>query len=97
MIGGVKCDVIGTICMDQCMADVTNVNNINVGDEIILFGGSESGPDTVTVCDLAEMMGTINYEILCVIGKRIPRVFVRGGKIEDVHNYLLDSPVSETS
>lgn len=86
-----KCKQIGNICMDQCMIDVTSVNNVNIGDEVILFGESNLGTK-IPIEDIAESMGTINYEILCVIGKRIPRVYLRGGEIADVHNYLLDSP-----
>ena len=78
--------------MDQCMIDVTNVNNINIGDEAILFGKSSDGVE-IPIEDIADIMGTINYEILCVVGKRVPRVYLKDGKIADVHNYLLDNPV----
>lgn len=80
--------------MDQCMIDVTDVNNINIGDEVILFGKSSEGAE-IPIENIASIMGTINYEILCVIGKRIPRVYMRGGKVADVHNYLLDSPFKD--
>ena len=90
--GNQLCNVVGNICMDQCMIDVTNVNNIAIGDDVIMFGKSDD--IELPVESLAEKMGTINYEILCVIGKRIPRVYFRGGKVEEVHNYLLDPPVS---
>lgn len=90
--GGKKCRQIGNICMDQCMIDVTNVNNINIGDEAILFGKSSDGVE-IPIEDIADIMGTINYEILCVVGKRVPRVYLKDGKIADVHNYLLDNPV----
>lgn len=90
--GGKLCNLVGNICMDQCMIDVTGVNNIAIGDDVILFGKSDD--IELPVESLAEKMGTINYEILCVIGKRIPRVYFRGGKVEEVHNYLLDPPVS---
>lgn len=89
--GHKKCRQIGNICMDQCMIDVTNANNIRIGDEVILFGSD--GENTIPIEEIAEIMGTINYEILCVIGKRIPRVYLRNGRIADVHNYLLDSPI----
>ena len=78
--------------MDQCMIDVTGVNNIAIGDDVILFGKSDD--IELPVESLAEKMGTINYEILCVIGKQIPRVYFRGGKVEEVHNYLHAPPVS---
>ena len=78
--------------MDQCMIDVTYVNNINIGDEAVLFGGDKSGNE-IPIEEIAGIMGTINYEILCVIGKRVPRVYLRDGRVSDVHNYLLDSPI----
>lgn len=87
---GKLCDIVGNICMDQCMIDVTNVNTINIGDEVILFGRGDN--IELPVESLAEKMGTINYEILCMIGKRIPRVYLKGGALQNTHNYLLDSP-----
>jgi len=78
-----KVPVIGRICMDQCMIDVTNVHTISTGDEVIIFGA-----DTVTADDLAEWIGTINYEIVCLIAKRIPRVYLKNGKAVTTLNYL---------
>ena len=91
--GGKLCDVVGNICMDQCMIDVTDVNNINIGDEVILFGTGDNLE--LPVESLAEKMGTINYEILCMVGKRIPRIYIKCGEPIKSHNYLLDSPVSD--
>lgn len=83
LVNGEPKDVIGRICMDQCMIDVTNVNNINVGDEVVIFG-----EETVTADTLASWMGTINYEIVCMISKRIPRIFSENGRKVSVLNYL---------
>ena len=91
LVHGKLCDVVGNICMDQCMIDVSHVNNIAIGDGVILFGRSDD--IELPVESLAEKMGTINYEILCVIGKRIPRVYFKGGRVEEVHNYLLDHSI----
>ena len=91
--GGKLCNNVGNICMDQCMFDVTDVNTISIGDEVILFG---TGDDIeLPVESLAEKMGTINYEILCMIGKRIPRIYLENGVRKNSHNYLLDSPVAD--
>ncbi len=92
LANGKVCKQIGTICMDQCMIDVTAVNTISVGDDVILFGKDRD--IELPVGNLAEKMGTINYEILCIIGKRIPRIYLKGGKIIEEHNYLFDAPVS---
>ena len=71
--------VIGRICMDQCMIDVSSVNNINIGDEVIVFG---DGINSTTTADtLAEYTGTISYEILCLLGTRLPHVFIKDGRI----------------
>ena len=77
----------GRICMDQCMIDVTAVNNINVGDEVILFGGS----DKFSVENTAELIGTIGYELVCAVGRRVPRIYIRDGEVTEVTNYLLDT------
>lgn len=83
LINGERVPIIGRICMDQCMIDVTNVHNINRGDEVILF--SDSG---ITADDLARWLNTINYEVTCSIGKRIPRVYTKQGKAVKVLDYL---------
>jgi len=77
----------GRICMDQCMIDVTAVNNINVGDEVILFGGS----DKFSVENTAELIGTIGYELVCAVGRRVPRIYIRDGEVTEIANYLLDT------
>ena len=61
--------------MDQCMIDVSNANNINAGDEAVIFGENNSADE------LAEICGTISYEILCMVGKREPRVYLNSGKV----------------
>lgn len=72
VIKGKSVPLIGTVCMDQCMFDVTGVEGVKTGDEIILFGKPEDG---ITADDLAEMIGTINYEIVCSLGVRVPRFY----------------------
>ncbi|MBQ9599611.1 MAG: alanine racemase [Clostridia bacterium] len=84
IVNGTLVPIVGRICMDQCMIDVTNVNNIDRGDEVIIFG--KTG---VTIDDLASWLETINYEVSCVIGKRIPRIYTRNGKAVKVLNYLM--------
>lgn len=84
IVHGEKVPIIGRICMDQCMIDVTNVHNIDKGDEVIIFGR-----EGVTADDLARWLETINYEVSCVIGKRIPRIYTKNGKAVKVLNYLM--------
>ena len=85
MVHGVKAPVVGRICMDQCMIDVSAVNTIHVGDEAIVFGNGGDGSETVTT--LAAQAGTINYELLCAVGNRTPRIYWKNGEIVDVLTY----------
>ena len=79
---------IGNICMDQCMIDITGEANCRSGDEVVLFG--RQGAQLIPVEELANAAGTINYEILCNIGRRVPRVYIRNGKVVEREEYLFD-------
>jgi len=88
LINGQYAPVVGSICMDQCMADVTDIaGDIGVGDEVVLIG--RQGGNEITVDEIAGLIGTIPYEIVCIIGKRIPRVYFKNGKVVNVLNYLV--------
>ena len=82
LINGECAKVVGRICMDQCIIDVTSVNNIKVEDEVIVAGGPTESP--VSFDKLAVLAGTINYELFCLIGKRVPRVYLKDGKFLDL-------------
>ena len=80
--------IVGKICMDQMMIDITDIPEVNIGDEVILFGyENEIYP---TIEDLARIFGTINYEIFCSIGRRIPRVYKKKDEIISIVDYLTD-------
>ncbi len=83
LAAGVRVPVIGKICMDQCMIDVTSVHTIHVGDEITIIGGGEKA---ITAEELATLSDTISYEILCAIGKRIPRLYIKDDSVVRVLN-----------
>ncbi len=88
LINGEFAPVVGTICMDQCMVDVTDLSSdVMVGDEVVLFG--RQGAAEISVGEIAQKTGTINYEIICIIGKRIPRAYLQDGKLSGVMNYLI--------
>ncbi len=88
MIGGRRYPIVGTICMDTCMADITGAETaIRTGDEVILFGDPRDGAPGVD--EIASLMGTINYEVTCLIGRRIPRVYTDAKEIVEIENYLL--------
>ena len=86
IINGKLVPVVGRICMDQCMIDVTDVGEVKVGDEVIILG--HDGDLKFNADDMAEAMGTINYEVLCMIKQRIPRVYKENGKVVSVRNYI---------
>lgn len=88
LVNGQLVPIVGKICMDQCMIDVTDVHgDVNVGDEAVLFGSQDG--NEIKIEELADKIGTINYEIACIIGKRIPRVYWKEGKLYNVLNYLI--------
>ncbi len=78
--------VIGRICMDQCMIDITEIDGVKIGDEVILIGEDENNKFTADI--VAQLIGTINYEVVCMISKRVPRVYVKEGKVVKVRNYV---------
>ena len=88
IINGKFAPVVGNICMDQCMIDLTDVGEVKVGDEVILMG--TDGNLKFDADDIAPLLGTINYEVLCMIGRRVPRVYTRGGKVVKVKDRLME-------
>ena len=87
-VNGQLANVVGNICMDQLMIDVTEIQNVNIGDEVVLFGDKEEGYPHVD--EIAKSIGTINYEITCMINRRVPRVYIENGKITEIVEYLTD-------
>ena len=85
-INGKKVPQVGRICMDQCMIDVSGVNNIDIGDEVTLFGD-----EAVSAESVAANLGTINYEVVCMVGRRVPRIYIKNQRIEKGLNYLLEN------
>jgi alanine racemase len=78
--------VVGKICMDQCMIDVSHIKNVSIGDEVILIGSS--GDKKFDADDMAEVLGTISYEVICMISRRVPRVYIKDGMVIKVRNYV---------
>ena len=85
-INGKKAPILGVICMDQCMVDLTDIPHTKVGDEVIIYGdGSNNTLDLETVSKLAE---TNKNEIIARISMRPPRVYIKDDKIVNVVNYI---------
>lgn len=78
--------VVGRICMDQCMMEVDGLD-VKVGDTVTLFG--EASGTRISIDDYANMLGTINYEIVCMIGKRVPRKYTIGDETTQILDFIL--------
>ncbi|GAX89198.1 alanine racemase [Effusibacillus lacus] len=74
LVRGQRVPIIGRICMDQCMADVTDVEGVSVGDEVVLYGGQ--GESFISLDEIADLVGSISYEVVCGLGKRVTRKYV---------------------
>ena len=81
LIHGKRARILGRVCMDQFMVDVTDIPESKFMDPVTLIGAD--GDDRITVEDLSELSGRFNYEFVCCLGKRIPRVYKRCGKISE--------------
>ena len=86
MIKGKAAPIVGRVCMDQMIVDVTNIDNVKSGDEVLLFGHDENG--TLSIEDFSLMCQTVNYETMCIIGKRVTRVYYENGKEIGTLNYV---------
>ena len=84
LIHGRRCPIIGRICMDQFMCDVTDMENVTVGGYATLIG--RDGDELITADDIADMTGTIGYEIVCGISARVPRIIIGNNTEIDVLN-----------
>ena len=73
LVGGVAVPTVGRICMDSCMIDVTDVPNVAEGDEVVIFSPAKGN----TLEDMAEVLGTISYEIMTSVSARVKRIYVR--------------------
>jgi len=74
LIGGRRCPVVGRVCMDQIIIDLGLASKVQIGDEAVLFG--RQGEAEISVTELAGLAGTINYELVCAISSRVPRIYV---------------------
>ena len=89
LIHGQKAPILGRICMDQMMVDVTGIPGVKVGDRVTLVG--TDGAETITMEAISALADSFNYEFVCGISRRVPRVYLQGGKpVRSVH-YLLDA------
>jgi alanine racemase len=76
LVRGIMVPIVGRICMDQLMIDITSIPDVQVGEDVTLFGYSEG--QTIAVDEIALKMNSINYEVVCAVGKRVPRIYFAG-------------------
>lgn len=90
LIHGKRAPILGRVCMDQMMVDVTAIPETALGDPVTLVGAD--GPERITVEQIAAAADSFNYEFVCGISRRVPRVYRSGGQKISVVRYLLDDP-----
>lgn len=88
LIRGQRAPILGRVCMDQLMADVTDIPGVRVDDPVTLIG--RDGEERITVEELARAGGGFHYEIVCDIGRRVPRVYMRDGRVVGTKDYFED-------
>lgn len=88
LICGKRAPILGRVCMDQFMVDVENIPEAKEGTEVTLIG--KEGEDRITMEELGALSGRFNYEFACNLGKRIPRVYVKNGRVTDTRDYYKD-------
>ena len=89
LIRGRKAPILGRVCMDQMMVDVTDIPGVQLGDPVVLVG--RSGSEEITVETIAAAADSFNYEFVCGISRRVPRIYSRAGKTVHSVHYLLDT------
>ena len=86
LIRGKKAPILGRVCMDQFMVDISEIPGVMEGDKVTLLG--VDGTERITAEELGELSGRFNYEFVCDLGKRIPRVYIQHGEITEVRDYF---------
>lgn len=86
LIHGKRAKIVGRVCMDQFMVDVTDIPDVMIGDNVTLVG--KDGDDFISCEEIGEISGRFNYEFLCCITRRVPRVYIRNGKTRKIVDYL---------
>lgn len=89
LVRGMRVPIIGRVCMDQFMIDVSLVPGVSTFDEVTLIGCD--GDECITMEDLQHWSGMLNYELACLIGKRVPRVYTKNGEIKYTRDFFNDA------
>ena len=86
LINGKKAPITGRVCMDQFMVDVTDIDGVTAGTQVALFG--KNGDEEITVEEISSLAGSFNYEMVCGISRRVPRIYIENSKEVLNCNYL---------
>ena len=86
LIRGKRAKIVGRVCMDQMMVDVTDIPDVKQGDIVTVFG--KDGNEEITFEEASEIAGTINYEFICGFARRVPRIYIENREITKVLDYL---------
>lgn len=92
-IKGKKATILGVICMDQCMVDVSHIPDVKVGDEVIIF--SDGSNNTISIQDLSVLANTNKNDIVSRISRRAPRIYVKNGEVIKIKDYLIEGDCYE--
>ncbi len=93
LVHGKRADICGRVCMDQLMLDVTEIPEAQAGDIVTVFGASEGA--FLSVETLAELAGTISYELVCAVSRRVPRRYFRNGVLLETVDYLAENGAND--
>lgn len=85
LLHGKRAKIRGRICMDQCMVDISDIEDVKIGDAATVFGREKNAP---SADDIARWIGTINYEVTCIVGKRVARVYLKNNEVISTHTLL---------
>jgi alanine racemase len=88
LVRGRRAPIVGRVCMDMCMVDLSDIPDVAVDDEVVIIG--RQGEEEISADELAELCGTNNYEILCGISARVPRLYLRQGRIVSKQTLVLE-------
>lgn len=94
IVRGKKVPILGRVCMDQFMIDVTDITDVCEGDEVTLIG--TDGDATITMEDIEKWSGMLNYEVACIIGKRVPRVYTKNNEVLYTRDFFKDAPLRQS-
>ena len=86
LIHGKRAPILGRVCMDQIMVDVTNIPEAQADDPVVLIG--RSGDEEITMYQISQAAGVVHYEFMCSLHHRMPRYYMKGGKVVDTLHYL---------